>query len=484
MIVNATASGSGADVGSGTAGQVPYYASSGTALTPTSAIEISADGVDITSTGISDPALRLHSVSGQRTSLASFFDSSGNLTIEITQVEVDSNNTFFGIGAGASITPGIYDSPTYGLISQGTNNTLYGAGAGLSLTTGSENTIVGANAGASLTGGGDPNFVAALNVFVGSNAGQDTTTGGANVFVGQKAGQGNTTGERNVYIGKGVGALNTSGSDNLFLEGGKEATGSSSIILGSTAGQYQTGSFNFAMGVGSGMYVESNDIVSIGRDANNILTTGVDMISIGLQSGAAQTTQYGNVLIGSYCGQNLVSSESTFVGSNAGRNNLDGSANTFIGYYAGYANTYGSKNTFVGDFAGYTNTTGSNQFVGGGQFAAADNVYFGKGIQDSSPTAYTLRGTAATTGNTNGADINVSGGTPAGSGEYGNVVLASNGGKVAIHASGPTIDSGTGSPEGVKTAGIGSIFMRSDGGANTSLYVKESGTGNTGWAAK
>jgi hypothetical protein len=43
---------------------------------------------------------------------------------------------------------------------------------------------------------------------------------------------------------------------------------------------------------------------------------------------------------------------------------------------------------------------------------------------------------------------------------------------------------GTGSPEGVITAGVGSIYLRADGGANTSIYVKESGTGNTGWVAK
>lgn len=41
-----------------------------------------------------------------------------------------------------------------------------------------------------------------------------------------------------------------------------------------------------------------------------------------------------------------------------------------------------------------------------------------------------------------------------------------------------------GSPEGVITASIGSLAVRTDGGANTTLYVKESGTGNTGWVAK
>lgn len=50
--------------------------------------------------------------------------------------------------------------------------------------------------------------------------------------------------------------------------------------------------------------------------------------------------------------------------------------------------------------------------------------------------------------------------------------------------SGPLIISGSGSPEGSLTAVQGSKFMRIDGGANTSSYIKESGTGNTGWVAK
>ena len=43
---------------------------------------------------------------------------------------------------------------------------------------------------------------------------------------------------------------------------------------------------------------------------------------------------------------------------------------------------------------------------------------------------------------------------------------------------------GTGTPEGVVTAPIGAFYSRTDGGAGTSLYVKESGVGNTGWIAK
>lgn len=43
---------------------------------------------------------------------------------------------------------------------------------------------------------------------------------------------------------------------------------------------------------------------------------------------------------------------------------------------------------------------------------------------------------------------------------------------------------GTGSPEGVVAANVGCLYSRTDGGAGTTLYIKESGTGNTGWVAK
>jgi hypothetical protein len=43
---------------------------------------------------------------------------------------------------------------------------------------------------------------------------------------------------------------------------------------------------------------------------------------------------------------------------------------------------------------------------------------------------------------------------------------------------------GSGTPEGAITADVGSLYTRSNGGANTTLYIKESGTGNTGWVAK
>jgi L-aminopeptidase/D-esterase-like protein len=45
---------------------------------------------------------------------------------------------------------------------------------------------------------------------------------------------------------------------------------------------------------------------------------------------------------------------------------------------------------------------------------------------------------------------------------------------------------GTGTPQARVYAGVGSIYRRLDGGAGTSLYVKEVGdkTTNTGWVGK
>jgi len=42
----------------------------------------------------------------------------------------------------------------------------------------------------------------------------------------------------------------------------------------------------------------------------------------------------------------------------------------------------------------------------------------------------------------------------------------------------------SGTPEGAITAAVGSLYMNTAGGAGTVLYVKQVGTGNTGWGAK
>ena len=58
-------------------------------------------------------------------------------------------------------------------------------------------------------------------------------------------------------------------------------------------------------------------------------------------------------------------------------------------------------------------------------------------------------------------------------------------GRLQLSAANRTeIFSGQGSPEGIRVSPKGSLYLRYDGGAGTTLYVKESGTGSTGWVAK
>lgn len=55
----------------------------------------------------------------------------------------------------------------------------------------------------------------------------------------------------------------------------------------------------------------------------------------------------------------------------------------------------------------------------------------------------------------------------------------------AIHINGHAkIQCGIGSPEGTVVGNIGSLYLRKDGAAGTTLYIKQSGSGNVGWVAK
>lgn len=58
-------------------------------------------------------------------------------------------------------------------------------------------------------------------------------------------------------------------------------------------------------------------------------------------------------------------------------------------------------------------------------------------------------------------------------------------GTVSISGTTATVRAGTGSPESVVAAAVGSIYLQTDGGTGSTLWVKEGGgAGNTGWAAK
>lgn len=63
--------------------------------------------------------------------------------------------------------------------------------------------------------------------------------------------------------------------------------------------------------------------------------------------------------------------------------------------------------------AGAVNTA-SNQFVAGSSASPINAVYFGKGVTNASPTAYTINGTGGSGSNIAGADVNLAGGVHTG----------------------------------------------------------------------
>lgn len=72
----------------------------------------------------------------------------------------------------------------------------------------------------------------------------------------------------------------------------------------------------------------------------------------------------------------------------------------------------------------------------------------------------------------------------AGSGIPAVAAFSASGIHAGASASAPFWRSGSGSPEGAIAAPVGSLYSRTDGGVGTALYVKQSGSGTTGWAPK
>ena len=178
------------------------------------------------------------------------------------------------------------------------------------------------------------------------------------------------------------------------------------------------------------------------------------------------------------------------VGSGAGSANGSGILNTFVGEKAGNVST-GSENTMVGWYAAYKTINGANTAIGSQALANNTTGYSNTAIGQSA-------GSNLTSGSNNGFfGINAQPSAAAVSDEYtygnssvtkhrfpgGNLVVVTAG-KGILLPGGITWTSGAGSPEGVVTAPVGSLYSRSDGGLLTSLYVKESGSGNTGWVGK
>jgi hypothetical protein len=191
----------------------------------------------------------------------------------------------------------------------------------------------------------------------------------------------------------------------------------------------------------------------------------VNELRLGRANGSTSET---NTVFGfaAMSGPNYTGTESTAIGWGA-LFSATGNAyqNTAVGRSALFGNTSGYENTAVGSSAGAGNTSGRNNvFLGvgaGGITTGSNNIVIGSGATASSTTV----SNETTIGRSTTTNTRI----------FGTLTLASTG---------VTWSARSGSPEGVVTAPPGSIYSDTNGGAGATLYVKESGTGNTGWVAK
>lgn len=119
--------------------------------------------------------------------------------------------------------------------------------------------------------------------------------------------------------------------------------------------------------------------------------------------------------------------------------------------------------------------------------ASADGKFLARNTAGTGFTMWQLGGTTSSFAalKRNGGDLEARLADDSGYTRFVASRIFSSIGQYDLNTSGTVwIARGTGTPEGAQTASVGSVYVRTDGGAGTTLYVKESGTGNTGWVAK
>jgi hypothetical protein len=221
--------------------------------------------------------------------------------------------------------------------------------------------------------------------------------------------------------------------------------------------------------------------LTVGRGAGNLNTNTAS----GLNALYSNTTGGNNTANGREAlYSNTTGYSNTASGFQVLRNNTTGSNNTASGRLALYSNVSGNDNAAVGAQALQGNTTGS-----GNQAFGRTTMFNNTAGSSNTATGYQAMFNN-TTGNENAAVgrealySNTTGNNNTALGKGAEAVSATASNQIAIRAGNTKWYSAAGSPEGVVTAGVGSMYTNNTGGTGTTLYVKESGTGNTGWVSK
>lgn len=170
---------------------------------------------------------------------------------------------------------------------------------------------------------------------------------------------------------------------------------------------------------------------------------------------------------------------------------------------AGNANNLIQRETSTGSFSLIKTGDDSSVHTERREFATGDHRYAGNVYTPNNKRLYLLDSTGA---QTNAGYLGITSGDAVQLGtlkDAGNVQIAAPGagviqlrvnsadvlrlepGLLRLNGSGgPTITVSSATPEGAVTAPVGSLHINTSGGAGTTFYVKQTGTGNTGWVGK
>ncbi len=283
----------------------------------------------------------------------------------------------------------------------GSNNTSIGFESLYSSSSGSENTGMGYSALRSITTGSQ-------NVALGVSAGSSVSTGSNNVFLGYNAGFAET-GNNKLYIESSTSTPLIYGEfDNDFLQinGTLDINGAYSFpTSGGSAGQVLA---NNGFGQLIWQFFSDIDDDSINNLSDGKTNAGNNSIFLGQSAGQndSGSTLY-NIGIGPFSMQNNTNGEQNIaIGNRTLQSNIDGNNNVSIGDSTLTANTSGSSNTALGNNALQSNTSGSNNTAIGSQAllnnTADYNSAVGAGalINNTTGTENTALGYAALSDNT------------------------------------------------------------------------------------
>lgn len=382
------------------------------------------------------------------------------------------SNTAVSIGSNAGYTlqavSGVAIGNSAGYNTQGLQSVAIGSSAGTSLQ-GTNSIGIGTLAGGSSQGNNAvaigyeaARFTQSLNsVAVGNESGR-SNQGSYSVAVGHAAarsGQGagcvaigsgaafTSQGALSIAIGNNAGQNQSTNAVAIGNGAASAGQGTDCIAIGNAAGQTNQSGYSVALGGSAGYQFQSVNAVAIGSSAG-FNAQGIQCVAIGRNAGNTGQNSY-SIAIGPDSGKTNQLVHAVAVGNSAGQTS-QGEYGISIGYFAGNSGQ-GNSSIAIGNAAGQTNQHANSIILNATGSAL-----------NSDGTSRTYVAPVREVAN--------------------NKTVQYNATTKEVTYTDTLVTTGTGSPEGAITAPVGRLFLRTNGDAETTMYVKISGTGNTGWA--